>query len=322
MILSKYRNPPYRPPSSRPKLSSPELLLGPDMGGEMEHDRQAHQLMQSNLPTTVVSMSETGGSSPRSKAVERLRNLHLGHDRADSSSEEESPPPKRTKRRLAYVDEITSVGGRPLNQLVSKSGHPRAIRRAAFSPSRSPRLQAVPSPLNDDPGLQSQGCSFRPIDQTFPVRKLRSPCTSGRQHTPPDSPDRDKSRQRQHGSNVSFDEEVMDGAKPAPDSPASLPSSATKNSLDHDRVALTWQDDEITGHLIDETLPDDDGEGINGIGFKPTPAIAYARSQRRRQQVHEWKAREAREARQKRFAKRRGINIDESLGVTRRVRFH
>lgn len=70
--------------------------------------------------------------------------------------------------------------------------------------------------------------------------------------------------------------------------------------------ALTWQVSEITGHLADpSTDPDDDGTGLNGIGFKPTPAIAYARSQKRRQQLSEWKAREAREARAKRSERRR-----------------
>ncbi|KAH7401436.1 hypothetical protein BKA66DRAFT_450428 [Pyrenochaeta sp. MPI-SDFR-AT-0127] len=70
--------------------------------------------------------------------------------------------------------------------------------------------------------------------------------------------------------------------------------------------ALTWKDSEITGHLVDpSTDPDDDGTGLNGIGFKPTPALAYARSQRRRQQLNEWKARETREARAKRSERRR-----------------
>ncbi|KAL6703476.1 hypothetical protein ACN47E_009650 [Coniothyrium glycines] len=70
--------------------------------------------------------------------------------------------------------------------------------------------------------------------------------------------------------------------------------------------ALTWKDSEITGHLADPSIdPDDDGTGINGIGFRPTPALAYARSQKRRQQINEWKARETREARAKRSERRR-----------------
>ena len=74
--------------------------------------------------------------------------------------------------------------------------------------------------------------------------------------------------------------------------------------------ALTWQDDEITGHLTGPAHdPDDDGTGLNGIGFKPTPAIAYQRAQKRKQQLSEWKARETREARAKRSQRRhRGVS--------------
>jgi hypothetical protein len=70
-----------------------------------------------------------------------------------------------------------------------------------------------------------------------------------------------------------------------------------------DLSALTWQDSEITGHLALD--PDDDGYGINGVGFKPTPAQIYARSERRRQQVLEWRSREAKEARQRRAEERK-----------------
>ncbi|KAF2838496.1 hypothetical protein M501DRAFT_992476 [Patellaria atrata CBS 101060] len=80
---------------------------------------------------------------------------------------------------------------------------------------------------------------------------------------------------------------------------ASSPPASTTDSN-----SLTWQLSEITGHNLDPSS-DDDGTGINGIGFKPTPAMAYARAQRRRQQVTEWRAREAREARQRRMEKRK-----------------
>ncbi|KAH6721588.1 hypothetical protein BKA61DRAFT_469741 [Leptodontidium sp. MPI-SDFR-AT-0119] len=87
--------------------------------------------------------------------------------------------------------------------------------------------------------------------------------------------------------------------------------------------SLTWHDDEITGH--DPTDPDDDGEGINGIGFKPTPAEAYARTQKRRQQMAEYRNREAREARKMRSERRRGSEMSkankEEQETARRVRF-
>jgi len=78
------------------------------------------------------------------------------------------------------------------------------------------------------------------------------------------------------------------------------------SSSDIDFFDLTWQDSEITGHLALD--PDDDLTGLNGIGFKPTPQIAYARAQARRKQVTEWKNREAREARARRAeGRRRGM---------------
>lgn len=77
-----------------------------------------------------------------------------------------------------------------------------------------------------------------------------------------------------------------------------LPSSGSKSP-----PGLWWSDAEITGH--DPRDPSDDGYGINGVGFIPTPAIAHARAERRKKQVAEWKNREAKEARQKRSDKRR-----------------
>jgi hypothetical protein len=81
-------------------------------------------------------------------------------------------------------------------------------------------------------------------------------------------------------------------------------AEGTTEIVDPDRAALTWHDDEITG--CDPDDPDDDGEGINGIGFKPTPAIAYARMEKRRLQMAEYRNREAREARARRSERRRG----------------
>ena len=66
-----------------------------------------------------------------------------------------------------------------------------------------------------------------------------------------------------------------------------------------------WHDSEITGHDPDD--PDDDGYGINGVGFKPTAATAWSRSQQRKQQLNDYKNREAREARQQRSERRKRL---------------
>lgn len=70
---------------------------------------------------------------------------------------------------------------------------------------------------------------------------------------------------------------------------------------------LWWQPREITG--LDHNDPADDGYGIDGIGFIPTPAVANARLKHRKRQLADWKSREAKEARQKRVEMRRGKDV-------------
>lgn len=53
-------------------------------------------------------------------------------------------------------------------------------------------------------------------------------------------------------------------------------------------------------------LPAVDGPGINGVGFKPTPALAEARALKQRQKLAEYRRREENEARAQRSQWRRG----------------
>ncbi|KAL8634935.1 MAG: hypothetical protein Q9228_007522, partial [Teloschistes exilis] len=117
--------------------------------------------------------------------------------------------------------------------------------------------------------------------------------------------------------------------KPTPVSSAGI--SPIPRSRSPPPPNLWWADTEITGH--EPTDPADDGYGINGVGFLPTPAMASARAERRKRQVAEWKSREAREARQRRSEARRrrdfemssgGVGASEGAlngGQQRRVRF-
>ncbi|KIX94650.1 uncharacterized protein Z520_09696 [Fonsecaea multimorphosa CBS 102226] len=97
--------------------------------------------------------------------------------------------------------------------------------------------------------------------------------------------------------------------------------------LAHEISSEFWQDSEITGH--DPSDPDDDGYGINGLGFRPTAAIAWSRSQRRKQQLSDYKNREAREARQQRSERRKrgfdegedALSVKSSPRKTARVHF-
>jgi hypothetical protein len=105
-------------------------------------------------------------------------------------------------------------------------------------------------------------------------------------------------------------------------SPSSISSNASSSTvsssmetvtagpaLDFDFRSLTWKDSEITGHLMMD--PDDDGTGINGLGFKPTTAMATARRQKRRAQIVDWKVRIAKEERERRAERRKYATINE-----------
>ena len=91
-------------------------------------------------------------------------------------------------------------------------------------------------------------------------------------------------------------------------SPTPPPSMRKSKSPPPLSPTLWWHDEEITGHNPND--PTDDGYGINGVGFLPTPAIADARAERRKKQIAEWKNREAREARQKRGDRRRRRDLE------------
>ncbi len=99
-----------------------------------------------------------------------------------------------------------------------------------------------------------------------------------------------------------------------PETPQRKPILSPSSSLDsitspaHLLPNLWWQPAEITGQDLDD--PNDDGYGINGIGFVPTPAVTRARTEGRRRQIAAWKLREAREARQRRSDRRRHRNIE------------
>jgi hypothetical protein len=103
-------------------------------------------------------------------------------------------------------------------------------------------------------------------------------------------------------TNLNFDLEPSKSSSNIVDRPRAHSRSPPLDGDPEDNP-MTWHESEITGH--NPTDPNDDGYGINGIGFKPTPAIAWARSQKRKQQLAEYRNREAREARQRRSERRR-----------------
>lgn len=105
---------------------------------------------------------------------------------------------------------------------------------------------------------------------------------------------------------------VVNGAKDAdfvPDADIMSHSKTTKPKSKQKRQKpnppvdpLFWQPFELTGDLIDD--PDDDGEGLHGVGFELPPERAYAVRREKRQKITAWKATVASEARMARSNRR------------------
>lgn len=318
MILSPYHNPLYRTPTAKGASLSPRPEASPKRkrrDTDVDHDGATRTALVID-PVAAQHQGPDlppGADSPRTKVAEKLQDLDI------------RPPP----------------------------GQPLTIRfDAATARKRVKRDPSVPDDKNialedvfSSPELSSSSDSTKAIDsgRRSPVVEIReTPDWCSRM--PSASPSRPPNRSPTVKRSAAYD--AVAGARlpcPPPPPPISTPlappppseeaesrldlSHSPQPALSQDsppssQAALTWQDDEITGHDIDITTPDDDGEGINGIGFKPTPTIAYARSQRRKRQVSEWRAREAREARQRRIERRRGgANASEGLPPKRSVRF-
>jgi len=177
------------------------------------------------------------------------------------------------------------------------------------SPPPTPTLGPVPSPLAGStlvsplhsrpttPPPNTFNATHKPTPFSIATATASSSSSSQQDYVHPLFAPSSPTRRRERSPTG-----TTSGSKPKRLSSPPPPPSST-----HPISDLVWSDAEITGH--NPTDPTDDGYGINGIGFRPTPAMAQARRQKRRQQVAEWKRREAGDERRRRNERRarRGI---------------
>jgi len=259
--------------------------------------------LPSRLPTLNVDvpdiatsdayyLSEGKCDSPRSRVAEKLEALDIDQA-ASASAAEEDAPRKRIKTdqhqpasKLSGFDVTPKKLPRPRFDLPHQQRRSaEAVLEIAETPGCRPEVAArpsTPSPLAKQVATPMSKQTISPIVRITPKR-MRSP--------PPPMASPSSPEKSAHGLSTS-------------------PDNSQNSSESSD---TTWQDSEITGHHIHAALGDD-GEGINGVGFRPTPAIAQARSQKRKHQLSEWRAREAKEARQRRYEKRQGCAVDAGGG--------
>lgn len=265
---------------------------------------------------------EDGGDSPRSRVVHTFRGLALGSAGDDREDEDgggatpeyagESdlsysylPANKRIKPDQVMHDVFGNAG------VEDESGAPRVPLPevvAADGPApQLPRSLQLPG-RGDDGDVDGDGVLRRAYPSINRLSESISRAGKKRAGSPPPPSRHEQKKDESSDSDRDNDDEV---------------EAPNLEIVEPIRAALTWREDEIT--IYDPEDEDDDGIGINGVGFKPTPALAHARVMKRRQQLAEYRKREESEARTKRSQRRRGARPStpspEQSQARRKVRF-
>ncbi|EFY91960.1 hypothetical protein J3458_018918 [Metarhizium acridum] len=244
-------------------------------------------------PSTAES-TDDGSNSPRSKVAHRFRGLALGsgggvvNEHGHEADVGDGPDSARKRQR---PDDVVADVSEEDRQPGADSPTPRSSQALGTRPKATAGHLAsqIPTLVEAAP---------EPVIQ--PPRRRRAGTPPLKLHKSPKKAKNDSVEASE--APVADEDDII---------------------VDPVRAALTWHDDEIT--VYDPNDKDDDGTGINGVGFKPTPAIAEARAIRRRHQMAEYRKREESEARARRSQRRRG---EEPLSArlkkkspSRKVRF-
>lgn len=218
---------------------------------------------------------EDCSNSPRSKVAHRFRGLDIASGGGVAADDEASNSEAETRGKRQRPDEDMKDASEDTEETHAHDlPQPVGITDAEGKTVPQPEVAQEPS----EGGLKlPEGSIQRAYPSINRLSESKSRVTKKkRSGTPPP-------RRRKKASEEEDDDE-MEIVEPV-------------------RAALTWREDEIT--IYDPEDPDDDGAGINGVGFKPTSALAQARVMKRRQQMAEYRKREASEARAKRSQRRR-----------------
>lgn len=251
-------------------------------------------LNTSTNPNSINTFVEDSAESPRSQVSTRFEKLLINED------EQQQPH--------CQVDRLTLLREKP--ELENEKNTMEKTRKRTKFSVREGEVPETPQagtrmPDMVDYGLAAPGC------------RLDLKATSD----------------NRIGDSSIFDQRVVDN-KPRKKRVGTPPLLGNASNTDteellgdvyeSDRASLTWHDNEITG--FDPNDQDDDGRGLDGIGFKPTAARNDARALKKRQQLAEYRSRVSSEARAKRSEKRRGlsaatVNFGESVQKDTRVKF-
>ncbi|MCJ1449539.1 MAG: hypothetical protein MMC23_010059 [Stictis urceolatum] len=301
---------PSGPEKNKATISSPKRKRSAADDEEEEWDMRDVSRTPLHL-RTELPCSEVHDSSPRTKMSNQLQTLNIRSDVQVS---------QLSFRHRTLHSRVKSPTGSEVDQsqLLEPENNAGLVR--LFGPS-APTFEIPKAAMNSSPDQHSitSAADLVPLGpsstpSTPELRPTASPRSAPRTISPLTT------NGKADGDLPSSPTTISHNVLPAAPSCRSPSPAVTSPSC------LVWKDDEITGHKASD--PQDDGYGINGIGFRPTPAMAQARHMKRKRQVAGWRSREAREARISRAERRSGRGTDMNTGFgtrneeqSRRVRF-
>ncbi|KAK3935116.1 hypothetical protein QBC46DRAFT_398230 [Diplogelasinospora grovesii] len=266
----------------------------------------------------VQQEEDDGGARKRLRPDVEMRDADADASHTQIAAElllPQPPPPPPPPSWQTQEDDEESDGACDQSPLalamsLARTGQAYVPPQSVFTFVGIPTTTSTPTPtLPSRTSTTSSGGVSRHIAK--PMKRVLLPAPAGYQkaHAAADngssSSSSSKPKPKSRGRKRSGTPPLKSRTTPPPSSDSDTSSSegSSVSVVDPLRASLTWHEDEIT--IYDPNDSDDDGTGINGIGFKPTPAIARARTVKRRQQLAEYRRREEREARAKRNQRRR-----------------
>jgi hypothetical protein len=289
------------------------------------HDQQSVPLLQTaQFSFDPLAPVEDGSASPRSRVARRFQGLVL-------ESGVRGVLPARSSRSMSPKPILASIDDAMQDQGVEEGSRKRMKVQDVEMPDSVGDSEATVvefrtttlrfAPKSSSPDLAEPPGQTATIPELETTSQPNTTGLAGQKPLPPLPKTADPPRRKRSGTPP-----LSSRTKPSCSNSRDSSEEPERVITDPVRASLTWHEDEIT--VYDENDPDDDGTGINGIGFKPTPAIAYARTVKRKKQLAEYRKREEREARAKRSMRRRTgvspapgpVNMKEKV-EERRVRF-
>ncbi|MCJ1385202.1 hypothetical protein MMC17_008323 [Xylographa soralifera] len=238
--------------------------------------------LRTDLSSQASNHYNSGNESPRTTVAGQMQALRLGHEQA--SPLPPTPLPEKLSSAIntstfTYQPQVPSCLNASFGFVAPQAEVANSVNSSFGSTTPDTYISfsngaATPPSMPSTPHL-------KPISPS-PARTI-SPLPRGRPKSPPPPP--------RSPSPIAEPEDAALLSTPSlPARAASSPSPSPPSTIELENL------------------------GLNGIGYRPTPAMAYARAQRRKQQVAEWKSREAKEARQRRseLRKKRDQNIGDS----------